>query len=86
MLNKQFHHAKWFKGNRMTVKEFLDYILSVRGNFHIKKKFKSIDNSLFVGYYDYYLTDGNSSYKLDKEDCAYLAAHNNYFKSKLMEV
>jgi hypothetical protein len=86
MLNKQFHHAKWFKGNRMTVKEFLDYILSVSGDFHIKKKFVSIDNSLFDGHYDYYLTDGNSSYKLDKEDCLYLSSNNEYFKEKLTEV
>lgn len=86
MLNTNFKHSKWFKGQQITVKEFLDYVLSVSGDFHIKQKFKSINHYLFDGYYEYFLTDGNSSYKLDKEDCLYLANNNEYFRNKLKEV
>ena len=82
MLNSKFKHSKWFKGQPMTVKQFLDYVLSSYGDFYIKSKFKSIDGLLFDGIAEYYLTSAGGSYKLDKEDCLYLASNNEYFRKK----
>jgi hypothetical protein len=85
MLNKKFNHRKWFRGSTMTVKEFLDYVLTASGDFYIKTKLKLIDNSLFDGTYEYFLTSEGGSFKLDKEDCIYLANNNEYFKERLKE-
>lgn len=86
MLNVKFKHPKWFKGQSMTVKQFLDEVISAYGDFCIKSKFKSVDGLLFEGITEYYLTSTGGSYKLDKEDCLYLASNNEYFRNKLKEV
>lgn len=83
MLDAQFKHAKWFKGQKMTVKDFLDYVLSVSGDFCIISKYNSDNGILFDGSCEYFINGEGGKYKIDREDAAYLAEKNTYFKSKL---
>lgn len=85
MLRNRFKHRVWFKGEPMTVKDFLDYVSSRDGcsYFSLRSKFKSESGSLFDGEYEIYLTGEGGSYKLDTEDQAYLAEHNEHFRGEL---
>lgn len=85
MLQNKFKHRAWFKGEHLTVKDFLDYVVSRDGcsYFSVRSKFKSESGSLFDGDYEIYLTGEGGRYKLDTEDQAYLAEHNEYFRKRL---
>lgn len=83
MLENRFKHHAWFKDKKMTVKEFLDYVLD-GGDFGIKTKYKSDSLELFsAGSYDYYLTDNRYSYKLNVYEAEYLSAHSEFFRERL---
>jgi len=89
MLNKKFKHSTYFKGENMTVKQFLDYVLSNPSDWIIKNQ-STINGGLLLSEpeHAYYLTcydsgRTRSKYKLDTEDAKYLSKHNDYFKSKL---
>lgn len=89
MLDKKFKNSMYFKGANMTVKQFLDYVINHPGDWYIKSKPISSDELFSIPKYTYYLScydNGRTrgQYKLDNEDMAYLAEHNNYFKSKLV--
>lgn len=88
MLNSKFKHSIYFIGTDMTVKQFLDKVLACSGDWVIKKKPIISDNLLADRAYKYYLScydNGRTrgGYLLDKEDIAYLAEHNDYFKKAL---
>ena len=84
MLSKQFKHNHWFKGDEMTVKQFLDYVLEHNGDFIIKTKQTLKSDNLFDDpITEYYLSDRRYSMKLDYQERNYLALHDDYFKSKL---
>jgi len=87
MLNKTFKHSAWFKGESMTVKQFLDYVLSHSGDFIVKEKSKAIASDLLADpEKEYYLSDRRYSMKLGYQERNYLAEHNEYFRSKLPQV
>lgn len=74
MLNKKFKHSTYFQGENMTVKQFLDYVLSNPSNWIIKNQ-STINGGLLLSEpeHTYYLTcydNGRtrSKYKLDTED------------------
>ena len=84
MLKKPFKHHAWFKGKTMTVKEFLDYVLSHSGDFTVVSKASLRSNNLFDDTIsEYRLTDGRYSMRLDYQERSYLAEHSEYFASKL---
>lgn len=86
MLNDQFKHRAWFIGETMTVKQFLDYVLS-NGDFTITTKSKADSNDLLSEpVTTYYLSDRRYSMKLDYQERNYLASKDEYFKSKLPKV
>lgn len=85
MLDRKFRHKHFFIDQEMTVKEFLDYVLKC-GDFHIKVKYKSVSNNLFDNPEKiFYLVCDESkyTYKLNQDECNYLAEHNNYYKKKI---
>ena len=89
MLEKKFKYSTYFKGENMTVKQFLDFVLEHAGDWYIKSKSKIESDNLFdTPVEQYYLTCSDNGrlrgrYNLDTEDKTYLAEHNEYFKSKL---
>jgi len=87
MLNKKFKHHSWFIKSNMTVKDFLDYVLSNSGDFYITTKNKFKTNNLFdEPEIEYRLNDGRCSMKLEYQERNYLAENNDYFKTKLPPV
>ena len=84
MLNERFKHHAWFKGQKITVKQFLDEVLEHDSDYIIKVQYKSDEGGiLFAGSYAYYLTDRRYSYKLNMQEAEYLSAHNEYFRERL---
>jgi len=82
MLSDNFKHKYWFIGQELTVKEFLDYVLTHDGDFGIKQKSKVKD--LFDNPdIDYYLCDGRYTYKLGYQERNYLAKNSKYFSHRL---
>lgn len=87
MLDKNFKHSAWFKGESITVKQFLDYVLSHSTDFIIKEKSKANSSDLFAEpEREYYLSDRRYSMKLGYQERNYLAEHDKYFRSKLPPV
>jgi len=87
MLDKNFKHPAWFNGESMTVKQFLDYVLSHSGDFIIKEKSKANASDLFAEpEKEFYLSDRRYSMKLGYQERNYLAEHDEYFRSKLPQV
>ena len=87
MLDKNFKHPAWFNGERMTVKQFLDYVLSHSGDFIIKEKSKATASDLLADpEKEYYLSDRRYSMKLGYQERNYLAENDEYFRSKLPQV
>lgn len=82
MLNNKFHHHAWFKGEKITVKEFLDYVLSHSDDFTIRNKINTVGNMLITSEVSNVLTDGRYTYELSHEESFYLAEKNEYFKRR----
>lgn len=84
MLNHTFKHHAWFLGEHMTMKQFLDYVLSVPGDFIIKVKTRADANDLFATpKEEYFLSDRRYTLKLGYQERNYLSEHSTYFQSKL---
>lgn len=87
MLKKRFKHHAWFKEKEMTVKQFLDYVLSNHSDFAICEKRKLMGNDLLAEpVTEYFLTDGRYKMKLGYQERNYLASKSEYFKNRLPTV
>ena len=84
MLSDKFKHRNWFKGNAMTNKDILDYVLKNSSDFIIIKKAQlKTDVLTDEPNIEYFISDRRYKLKLDYQERNYLAVHNSYFAERL---
>ncbi len=89
-LDEAFRHSTFFKGAKMTKKDFLDYVLAHAGDWWIKGKvdYDVADHLLNIPAYKYFYLQcagSRARYRLSDAECEYLALHNKYFSDRLHE-
>lgn len=89
-LEKAFQHSTFFKGTKMTRKEFLDYVIAHVDDWYLKGKVKFGEDNVFgvdVSYEYFYLkcAGRNAKYRLCDAECDYLARHHKFFFERLRE-
>lgn len=89
-LDEAFQHSTFFKGKKMSKKDFLDYVLAHVGDWWIKGKvnYGATDSLLRIPDYEYFYLQcagSRARYKLSKEECDYLGGHHKYFYDRLRE-
>lgn len=89
-LDKAFQHRTFFKGTKMSRKDFLDYVVEHVGDWYLKGKVKYGEDNVFgidVSYEYFYLKCVGRSvkYRLSDAECDYLARHHRFFFDRLRE-
>lgn len=90
ILDEPFRHSTFFKGAKMTKKEFLDYVLAHVGDWWLKGKvdYDAIDCLTEIPPYKYFYLQcagSKARYRLSDEECDYLGRRNKYFFDSLQE-
>ena len=85
LLNKRFVHSTFFKGSKMSKRDFLDYVIAHVKDWWLKGAVNY--DAPMSGYKYFYLTRAGSRarYRLSNAECEYLAQHHSYFLSALQE-
>jgi len=82
MLDSAFKHKHWFKGETITVKQFLDYVLA-NDDFIIQQELKSLSNVLGDCRRVWVLSDRRYTMPVTDEMAAYLMQNSAYFKQRM---
>ena len=85
-LNKLFRHNSWFKGQKKTISEALDYFAET-GDFYVKKEPSKTQSNYLLDdvIYDvflYYSGKDGGRYKLSKNELNYFLKRRKYWKDK----